>query len=504
MRSVRDGKSSAARRVPRVTDAKIASEPGERNVIIRCLSFWYGRRPLASAPVSRNIAKNTWMRADAELPMRPRIATLGRPAGMVICRARLREIDTPSAAAERASRDHRRPCPFRAAGLPRRGGVGRRQFPSVKVAAEDGAFRFAFAGNDAKRPVPAGMSDAESAASGSPTTASTSRWSAAGSTCSATTFPADEGADWSRYFNEHMLKGVAPYPFLVPLATVPMQSGKHAAKVLEEALDAGLPRRHDRHPAEGRDRRARRSGPRSVLGGGVAAQGDAVRASDVRRARRAAARPTASSARSAASPTPRSRSRGCSIPAICALSRAPSLVISHGGAALPMVLGRLRRSFADGAGAEQGSRWKASAALLRHHRLRCRDAALRRRAGRRRPGADGHRPAVHHRRDGAGAVRRRRRSSAPMERAAILGDTAAKLFHRSARVDPCREPATRAHGIGQPVRRREDLRLITGQGRYSDDLNLPGQAHAAIVRSPHAHAAHPRRSTRPRRWRCPA
>jgi carbon-monoxide dehydrogenase large subunit len=43
-------------------------------------------------------------------------------------------------------------------------------------------------------------------------------------------------------------------------------------------------------------------------------------------------------------------------------------------------------------------------------------------------------------------------------------------------------------GIGQPVRRREDLRLVTGQGRYADDMALPGQAHAAIVRSPHAHA----------------
>jgi carbon-monoxide dehydrogenase large subunit len=43
-------------------------------------------------------------------------------------------------------------------------------------------------------------------------------------------------------------------------------------------------------------------------------------------------------------------------------------------------------------------------------------------------------------------------------------------------------------GIGQPVRRREDLRLLTGKGRYSDDVNLPGQACAAMVRSPHAHA----------------
>jgi carbon-monoxide dehydrogenase large subunit len=43
-------------------------------------------------------------------------------------------------------------------------------------------------------------------------------------------------------------------------------------------------------------------------------------------------------------------------------------------------------------------------------------------------------------------------------------------------------------GIGQPVRRREDLRLVTGKGSYADDVNLPGQAYAVMVRSPHAHA----------------
>ena len=43
-------------------------------------------------------------------------------------------------------------------------------------------------------------------------------------------------------------------------------------------------------------------------------------------------------------------------------------------------------------------------------------------------------------------------------------------------------------GIGQPVRRFEDLRLLTGSGRYQDDVNLPRQACAVFVRSPHAHA----------------
>jgi len=42
--------------------------------------------------------------------------------------------------------------------------------------------------------------------------------------------------------------------------------------------------------------------------------------------------------------------------------------------------------------------------------------------------------------------------------------------------------------IGTPVRRREDFRFLTGSGTYTDDINRPGQAHAVIVRSPHAHA----------------
>ena len=45
-----------------------------------------------------------------------------------------------------------------------------------------------------------------------------------------------------------------------------------------------------------------------------------------------------------------------------------------------------------------------------------------------------------------------------------------------------------ARGFGKPLPRQEDPRLITGRGRFSDDVTLPGQVHAAFVRSPHAHA----------------
>ena len=43
-------------------------------------------------------------------------------------------------------------------------------------------------------------------------------------------------------------------------------------------------------------------------------------------------------------------------------------------------------------------------------------------------------------------------------------------------------------GLGKSVRRLEDARLLAGEGRFSDDVNLPGQVHACVVRSPHAHA----------------
>src|SRR5678809_1144637 len=43
-------------------------------------------------------------------------------------------------------------------------------------------------------------------------------------------------------------------------------------------------------------------------------------------------------------------------------------------------------------------------------------------------------------------------------------------------------------GIGQPVRRVEDQRFLTGRSRYVDDIELPRMLHGAVVMSPHAHA----------------
>ena len=43
-------------------------------------------------------------------------------------------------------------------------------------------------------------------------------------------------------------------------------------------------------------------------------------------------------------------------------------------------------------------------------------------------------------------------------------------------------------GVGQSVKRKEDEDLLRGNGTFLEDLNLPGQAYACFLRSPHAHA----------------
>ena len=48
--------------------------------------------------------------------------------------------------------------------------------------------------------------------------------------------------------------------------------------------------------------------------------------------------------------------------------------------------------------------------------------------------------------------------------------------------------AARGPFIGRPMPRFEDLRLVRGAGRYTDDVSVPGQAYAVFVRAPHAHA----------------
>src|SRR5215469_11785434 len=48
--------------------------------------------------------------------------------------------------------------------------------------------------------------------------------------------------------------------------------------------------------------------------------------------------------------------------------------------------------------------------------------------------------------------------------------------------------AVHVHRLGEPYKRKEDARFIRGQGKYVDDVQLPGMLYADIVRSPYAHA----------------
>ena len=52
------------------------------------------------------------------------------------------------------------------------------------------------------------------------------------------------------------------------------------------------------------------------------------------------------------------------------------------------------------------------------------------------------------------------------------------------------EPAAQCSHLGRPVERLEDESLLTGRGRFADDLGTkPGTLHAAVLRSAHAHAS---------------
>jgi aminocarboxymuconate-semialdehyde decarboxylase len=142
-----------------------------------------------------------------------------------------------------------------------------------------------------------------------------------------------------------MRKGVAGLPFFVPLATVPMQSGKHAAKVLEEAMDAGF------HGAM--------IGTQPKGATGVLDDPDLDPFWEAASRRKATlfvhptfgARDDRLRAYGLVSAVGRVTDTTIAISRLLYsghLTRFPgvNLVISHGGAALAMVLGRLRRSFA--------------------------------------------------------------------------------------------------------------------------------------------------------------
>src|ERR1700674_3439921 len=70
-----------------------------------------------------------------------------------------------------------------------------------------------------------------------------------------------------------------------------------------------------------------------------------------------------------------------------------------------------------------------------------------------------------------------------------MGDMGNKVMAGETPANPAALVGEEGHSyIGQRVRRREDLALVTGRGRYAGDIRLPGLLYAAVCRSPSPHA----------------
>ena len=115
-----------------------------------------------------------------------------------------------------------------------------RLFPSVKATEQKGGLCLAFCDGQPTRPVMGRLSDLEARKKWLSEQRVDKQVVGGWLDMFAYELPAEEGADWSRFLNEHMLKGVRQLDAFTPLATVPLQSGRHAARVLAEALDAGF------------------------------------------------------------------------------------------------------------------------------------------------------------------------------------------------------------------------------------------------------------------------
>jgi aminocarboxymuconate-semialdehyde decarboxylase len=115
-----------------------------------------------------------------------------------------------------------------------------RLFPSVKLHADGPAPRLEFAGGGPGRPIQPRLSDLAQRCDWLKHARVDHQLVGGWTDVYGYDLKGDEGADWARFYNEHMAKDAASLTQLSALATVPLQDGRLAARVLEEALEAGF------------------------------------------------------------------------------------------------------------------------------------------------------------------------------------------------------------------------------------------------------------------------
>src|SRR6266852_3441232 len=116
----------------------------------------------------------------------------------------------------------------------------KRLFPSVRLDTEGAAPRMAFAGGAPGRPIQRRLHDLAQRRDWLKEARVDFQLIGGWTDVYGYELAGEEGADWARFYNEHMQKDAARLSSLFPLATVPLQHGALAATVLEEALDAGF------------------------------------------------------------------------------------------------------------------------------------------------------------------------------------------------------------------------------------------------------------------------
>lgn len=115
-----------------------------------------------------------------------------------------------------------------------------RLFPSVQLHGDGAAPRLAFAGGAPGRPIQPRLADLADRRDWLKRARVDHQLVGGWTDVYGYELSGSEAADWARFYNEHMAKDAAALPALSALATVPLQDGALAARVLEEALDAGF------------------------------------------------------------------------------------------------------------------------------------------------------------------------------------------------------------------------------------------------------------------------